>query len=249
MTVGSCEGRPEGGDRRAAVPRRAVLLFARSPAAEAAAKGLRDGAPLFALALRRIRTAAAEAGAELVVATDGWWLRPCGVRCLPQRGRGFGEKLANAFADVRALGFDRVLSAGIDSPGIGAHHFVAAFAALDAAPMVLGPADDGGTYLIGCTPQAESLLAGVRWLRPTVLAELRSRCPGAVVLTETLTDVDDGGDLRRLAQSVPADIEVAALLAADAVQPPFRSHPPQRRHHVHLREPFCRRGPPARAAA
>lgn len=248
MAVGSCGGRREEDGRRTVAPRRAVLLFARSPAAEAAAKRLRDAAPLFALTLRRIRTAAAEAGAELVVVGDGWWQRPPGVRCLPQRGREFGERLANAFADVRALGFDRVVSAGIDSPGIGARHFEAAFAALDVAPMALGPADDGGTYLIACSREAEACLAGVRWLRPTVLAELRALCPDAVVLVETLTDVDRGDDLQRLARAAPADAEVAALLATTSGPDASGSHPVARRRHLHPREPFCRRGPPAAAA-
>lgn len=249
MAVGSCDGRPESGDLwAAAAPRRAVLLFARSPAAEAATKRLRRGAGLFALTLRRVQAAAAEADAELVVVGDGWWLRPPGVRCLPQRGRGFGQRLANAFADVRALGFDRVVSAGIDSPGIRGRHFAAAFAALDRAPMALGPADDGGTYLIGCSGEAEGVLREVRWLRPTVLGELRARCPDAVVLVETLTDVDHGDDLWRLLRTAPADAEVAALVAATSGPVAPGSHPAPRRRHLHPREPFCRRGPPALAA-
>lgn len=226
-----------------------MLLFARSPAAEAAAKRIRDAGPLFALTLRRVRAAAAEVDAELVVVADGWWMPSAGASFLAQRGADFGERLGNAFADVRALGFDHVVSVGIDSPGIRAGHLQDAFDALDRVPMVLGPAADGGAYLIGCSAATERHLGSVRWLGPHVLADLLSACPEAVLLPDVLTDLDRSRDAFLLASAAADDPELAQLLAGRSA--PASSPSPRRPdgRPVGGTERLTRRGPPQLAAA
>lgn len=66
-----------------------------------------------------------------------------------QRGTSFGERLANAFADLFEQGYEAVISIGNDSPGLSAAHLRAAREQLTQGAPVLGPNRDGGVYLIG----------------------------------------------------------------------------------------------------
>src|SRR5262245_10109151 len=124
------------------MPRRAVLLFARRPDREARAKGLAGAEPLFAsLRDRTVAAVAALPDADLVVVGEpGAGVRlPAGARVLPQRGRSFAERLENAFADVRGLGYDAIVAVGADAPSLDASRLAAAFDALRSHPLVLGP--------------------------------------------------------------------------------------------------------------
>jgi glycosyltransferase A (GT-A) superfamily protein (DUF2064 family) len=66
-----------------------------------------------------------------------------------QRGDTFGERLANAMEDVFTKGYNNVLVVGNDSPGLSAGLLLKANKALLEGQLVLGPALDGGVYLIG----------------------------------------------------------------------------------------------------
>ncbi len=66
-----------------------------------------------------------------------------------QKGNSFGERLANATEAVFAQGFTRVLIIGGDSPGLNATILQDAHQRLQMQPIVCGPAQDGGLYLIG----------------------------------------------------------------------------------------------------
>ena len=72
-------------------------------------------------------------------------------RLLPQRGESFGDKLFHAFEELFGEGFDSVVIIDADSPTLPRAYLTDAFDEL-ARPgerMVLGPAEDGGYYLIG----------------------------------------------------------------------------------------------------
>ncbi|KKM64340.1 hypothetical protein LCGC14_1502350, partial [marine sediment metagenome] len=90
---------------------------------------------------------------------------------------------------------------GADIPGIRRRHIAAAFAALGPAQAVIGPASDGGYWLIGLdgvTPPPPTLFQATRWSTHDALADtlatLRDR---RVALTHTLDDVDTATDLGR----------------------------------------------------
>lgn len=68
-------------------------------------------------------------------------------------------------------GANQVVVIGTDSPTLPVALIEAAFEALNAADVVLGPATDGGYYLLGCAGQVPPVFAGIRWGEPTVLAE------------------------------------------------------------------------------
>jgi len=79
--------------------------------------------------------------------------RLAGWQRLRQRGGVLGERLAAAFADLFAAGAGRVVLVGSDSPSLPAEYLTQALSLLagDATcdTLVLGPAADGGYYLIG----------------------------------------------------------------------------------------------------
>jgi glycosyltransferase A (GT-A) superfamily protein (DUF2064 family) len=96
-----------------------------------------------------------------------------------------------------------VVLIGSDLPGLDCADLTAAFAALDHNPLVLGPAGDGGYWLIGLNRQGfaqagAKLMSGVAWGSSQVLADTLSRA-AQLELTCTLlrlqNDLDRRGDL------------------------------------------------------
>jgi glycosyltransferase A (GT-A) superfamily protein (DUF2064 family) len=117
---------------------------------------------------------------------------------LPQ-GRGdLGARMARALEGRR-----RVVMVGVDCPALTRKHIAGAFAALKRTPFALGPARDGGFWLIAARDgsAAARALRGVRWstrhAAKDVLANLGVR---NVAMLETLDDLDTLADLRRWRQ-------------------------------------------------
>jgi len=227
---------------------RCVLVFARTPFLEARAKRMPAARALFACARARVLAASAASGGDVVVAAPGApGPPPPGTIGLPQRGSTFAERLANALADARRLGYEEIVVVPGDVPGLDARHLRAAFARLRAGPTVLGPSPDGGVYLLGVRGEFGSVLAGVPWCTPQVFKTLVANAGRAAVLP-ALADVDGHAHLRALLSIPRLDAElaflVAALLARAAWPPPAvpaASSDPQR-------FPFASRPPPPLAA-
>ncbi|HEV8268058.1 MAG TPA: DUF2064 domain-containing protein [Thermoanaerobaculia bacterium] len=176
-------------------------------------KRLSAAVPLFAFGRRRVAEAARSLDVDLFLVGDGD--APEGVRRLEQRGRSFGERLANAFADVLALGYDSVVAVPTDVPQLDARRLAAAFDSLAQGHVALGRSPDGGVYLIGLTRGAESVLSGVRWLTAHVAEDIDSRARErrlAVGWLPNLQDVDGAADLVSLAKRSDLDLDLAALL-------------------------------------
>jgi hypothetical protein len=187
--------------------RRCVLLFARSPREEARAKGLCGAETLFALAAERVAEAAELCGFDLLVVGGGGPKRT-GPGRLPQRGLGFAERLANAFADAEALGYEQVVVVPGDVPGLDAALLGEARRALDRVGVVLGPSPDGGVFLLGCAPSLARAFRDVRWQSGAVFADLCAKASGlglAVRVLRALDDVDRLRDLDRLARRTDLD--------------------------------------------
>ncbi|MCA1635059.1 MAG: TIGR04282 family arsenosugar biosynthesis glycosyltransferase [Acidobacteria bacterium] len=142
-----------------------------------------------------------------------------GVQFFEQRGADLGERLEAAAAHAFARGFAPVLIKGTDT-FIPAELLAAALRALSAgdADLALGPAEDGGYYLVGLrSPAAPGLFRGVAWstaLAYRQTADNASRL--ALRLLEVLPrlpDVDTPADFERLRRELLADPERALLLA------------------------------------
>jgi glycosyltransferase A (GT-A) superfamily protein (DUF2064 family) len=181
-----------------------VLLFARAPRLEARRKGLPGAEPVFGLAEDRVAAAAAAIGFDLLVVGDAARVRP-GSPSLRQRGRGFGERLRNAVADARALGYARMLVVPGDVPGLLPTHLARAAAVLERGGVALGPSPDGGVYVLGLCAGRESVLRGVRWRTAEVLRDLTERAAGTAVVLEPLGDLDRPRDLVHLLRAALHD--------------------------------------------
>jgi hypothetical protein len=155
-----------------------------------------------------------------------------GVR---QSGAGLGDRLFRALSEAaREAPF--VAALGSDHPTLPLALAHRAFAALEAgADVVLGPAEDGGYYLIALRAAAvrRRLFDGIAWSTPGVLATTLERCRElglAVELLPAAADVDTPEDLRRLAASLAAgDLDcphTRGLLAAWDRLPAAGAAPP-----------------------
>lgn len=94
---------------------------------------------------------------------------------------------------------------GSDIPGIAHSDIAAAFGLLERADAVVGPAPDGGYWLIGFSPAQRAHLpfSGVRWSTHDARADtLRNLAGRRVALLRELEDVDDGASYRRWREAV-----------------------------------------------
>ncbi|HEX9831050.1 MAG TPA: TIGR04282 family arsenosugar biosynthesis glycosyltransferase, partial [Thermodesulfobacteriota bacterium] len=71
----------------------------------------------------------------------------------PQQGESLGQKMASAFDTVFSLGVEKAVIIGTDCIDISVEIISEAFDSLQTTDVVLGPAQDGGYYLLGLTKQ------------------------------------------------------------------------------------------------
>jgi uncharacterized protein len=121
----------------------------------------------------------------------------------PQAGGDLGARMAASFARAFEEGAESVVLTGSDIPGLDATVVQWAFAALadsdrpGTMPGVVGPAPDGGYYLIGMRAPGAPLFEGVSWSTAAVLAQTMALARlHRVALTQLppLADVDVGAD-------------------------------------------------------
>lgn len=211
---------------------RALLIFARTPEAEASAKRLplATAAPLFRAVLRCWIASASAAGATPIIACSGEDRRRLSdyATCIEQRGAAFGERLANAAEDARKLGFESVILTGIDAPPCALE---TAFAMQENGNDVVAPSRDGGVNLIGV--RSLEFLRTIRLRESHLLQRCRRTFPALFVLSKA-TDIDSMADIaaaRRehawsdyralLARCLP-NASHAAALHRHATTPPVR---------------------------
>jgi uncharacterized protein len=205
------------------VSARRLLLFTK-PAREGRVKTrlIGDLTPAQAAALHtaflddlldRLREALLEGSFELRLA---WALEPeeavpsgplPGVR---QEGNDLGERLYRALSGAAAEA-EAVMALGSDHPTLPLEMVHRAFERVESgAGVVLGPAEDGGYYLIALRAGAVAprLFEGIAWSTGQVLAATLDRCRElglAVELLPEASDVDTPEDLRRLAARMARD--------------------------------------------
>jgi len=121
-----------------------------------------------------------------------------GFRLLAQRGADLGARLAACLEDLLAAGAGRVAIVGADTPHVPPATYRLAFALLEQADVVLGPALDGGYYLVAASAPTPELFTGVPMGTPEVLQVTlaRARRSGLTVgLLPPLRDLDRPDDL------------------------------------------------------
>jgi uncharacterized protein len=131
-----------------------------------------------------------------------------GVAVMAQPGGDLGVRMSGTMRMLFANGARRVALIGSDLPEITAAPIAAAFALLRRNPgaLVLGPANDGGYYLVAAA-RLPSVFEGVAWGSSSVLRDTRvlaERDGFAVHLGGPLSDVDTAADLSRAGRSPTA---------------------------------------------
>ena len=112
----------------------------------------------------------------------------------PQGAGTLGDRMARMLRSTRGP----TVVIGADIPGIESPHLATAFAALGDHASVLGPAPDGGYWLVGLRhPSAapHDLFEGVRWSTDHALTDTERTLPKPVGRVATLRDVDTRADL------------------------------------------------------
>jgi rSAM/selenodomain-associated transferase 1 len=143
---------------------------------------------------------------------SGWAYRlDVPVRMQPEGD--LGVRLAAAFEEGLRR-YQRVVIIGSDAPSLPVEHIGAAFDALEEAPMMLGPANDGGYYAVGASHSVQPSFLGVRWstchaLRDTARANAQRR----IATIAPWYDIDEPADLAVLRAHLALDRGVAHATA------------------------------------
>jgi hypothetical protein len=115
-----------------------------------------------------------------------------------QIGSDLGDRMQNAMEQAFALGARKAVIIGSDCPQITKRVIDEAFEKLDAHDAVIGPASDGGYYLIGLRSLHPQLFMNKRWSTETVLSDtVQDLKDGGLTffLLEELSDIDSKDDL------------------------------------------------------
>jgi rSAM/selenodomain-associated transferase 1 len=146
-------------------------------------------------------------------------LVPATVDVMPQPDGSLGDRMRGTLAALFARGARAVALVGSDLPELTPVVIEAAFSRLerDQDSLVLGPAADGGYYLIAAT-RVPDVFDGITWGSRGVLAQTKDAAAASgipVFLLDMLADVDTPDDLRR----------VGGTLAASRTAAWMRRHP------------------------
>ncbi|MDF9816661.1 glycosyltransferase A (GT-A) superfamily protein (DUF2064 family) [Streptomyces sp. SPB162] len=142
---------------------------------------------------------------------------PADVRLLSQRGEDLGQRLTAAVTDAFADGAGPLLVIGTDAPTLTGDRLSAAFTAREHHDVALGPALDGGYYLIGLRALHTSLFAldPDVWSTERVCAATRALADGegmSMGMLRPLRDLDTPEDAAALLTDPALPPPIAALL-------------------------------------
>jgi rSAM/selenodomain-associated transferase 1 len=125
------------------------------------------------------------------------WLQNNDYDLLPQEGKSLGEKMANAFSTAFSLGAEKVVIIGTDCIEISDEIISKAFEGLHRVDVVLGPAEDGGYYLLGLKESMPEIFRGIHWSTNLVLNQTLKKLKRKGLkfrLLKTLKDIDTISD-------------------------------------------------------
>ena len=199
--------------------RRALVVFLKAPVPGLVKTRLTpvltaEEAAGFYRALARDTMAAVREGADLSEGHRPWGayqshprfpdLRWAGhpVPFFEQEGANLGDRLNHAFDRMFREDHRQTVVIGSDAPEITVDRLTEAFQSLDRHDAVIGPARDGGYYLLGLRKSRPALWTDMPWSSDGVLAETVRRLDGAGLshaLLDVLDDIDGPEDVSALA--------------------------------------------------
>jgi hypothetical protein len=136
---------------------------------------------------------------DTVISTDIWEQEKYVKQA--QTGNDLGERMRNAFVAVFESGYKEVVIIGSDCPGISAQIIDTAFERLNSFSVAIGPAADGGYYLLGLTYIIDELFKNKKWSTDAVLEDTLNDLSKKQIpfsLLPVLQDIDTKEDLVQL---------------------------------------------------
>ncbi len=201
----------------------ALLLFTSHPAKEARRKNLypdlQRGQRMYRLSLGHIVAQALGAHQsvdfDFVVASEIEDLpnldyvfahleKPVNYSFVAHSGDHFAAKLTHALNETRKLGYENIAVIGNDCLDLTSDIFAEAFLGLKDNDITIGPATDGGFYLLGMRNYSAEIFEGVEWCSRSVYEQI---CKNASTLASGVhalpcrDDIDSGDELRRWIQA------------------------------------------------
>ncbi|TVZ26781.1 hypothetical protein JM83_1771 [Gillisia sp. Hel_I_86] len=114
-----------------------------------------------------------------------------------QVGEDLGDRMKNAFIEGFKNGYSNIIIIGSDMYDINSKELMDAFKELDAKDFVIGPAEDGGYYLLGMRKLEPAIFANKEWGTQSVLkATLQDIDRENIAILEVKNDVDYYSDIK-----------------------------------------------------
>lgn len=114
-----------------------------------------------------------------------------------QKGNDLGERMENAFQTLFSKGFKKVIIVGSDLLDLTENIIENAYLKLDVNDAVIGPAEDGGYYLLGMKTRSKKVFKNKDWGTETVYKNTEKDFFGkSLYVLETLNDIDYLEDLK-----------------------------------------------------
>lgn len=187
---------------------RALIIFTKNPALGKVktrlAKTMGDEAALAAYLemVAHVRTVAAEVDAHRAVFYTDFidesdeWQRPTFSKYLQSPGD-LGHRMASAIQTMLDAGYTKVALVGSDFLDLQVQHLSRALRMLEHHDAVLGPANDGGYYLIGMRRMEPSIFSGMDWSTDRVFSQTKAAIEALGWSLHTLPvvhDIDEEAD-------------------------------------------------------
>lgn len=116
-----------------------------------------------------------------------------------QQGFDLGERMKKALNAIFQKAYDKAVIIGTDCPDLNEGIIMNAFAYLSSHDVVIGPAEDGGYYLLGMKQFYPQLFENITWSSSIVLEETVTKCAALQLnygLLPVLKDIDEEKDLK-----------------------------------------------------
>jgi uncharacterized protein len=130
------------------------------------------------------------------------------VKLIDQEGDNLGARMNRAFETIFARGYQHVLIVGTDVPSLPLEYYRQALTLLDEHDVVVGPALDGGYYLIGLNKPMPALFENIPWSTDRVLSLTHEKAKGLglrIGLLPEWRDIDTIDDLGALTEASSLD--------------------------------------------
>lgn len=131
-----------------------------------------------------------------------------------QRGEDLGARMRNAFLDLFKRGYAKVVLIGSDCVELSEVKIEEAFEKLESGKIIIGPASDGGYYLLGLTEMVIPIFQNIYWSTSNVLSDTLNtlnRMGYPYFLLPVLNDIDEENDL-------PEELKIKASIHQSQTQ-------------------------------